>query len=67
MSKPLRETMPITAAWIDDLREVFGKEAIEQPIRDGLAGRPCFYAKENGTEIGTPIFDASAPEGRRWA
>jgi len=64
MSKPLRDTMPITAAWIDDLREAFGKESIHEPIRAGLAGRPCFHAVENGNEIGVPLFDST---GRRWA
>jgi hypothetical protein len=63
-AKPLRDTMPATAAWIDDLREAFGKEAIDPPIRAGMAGRPCFRAVENGIEIGVPLFDST---GRRWA
>ena len=63
-AKPLRDTMPATAAWIDTLREVFGDEAINPPIRAGMAGLPCFHAVENGTEIGVPLFDST---GRRWA
>lgn len=63
-AKPLRDTMPVTAAWIDALREAFGEAAINDPIRAGTAGRPCFHAVENGIEIGTPLFDST---GRRWA
>jgi hypothetical protein len=52
----LRETMPICAAFIDDLREAFGKDAIDGVIRRGLA-KDCepalrFYAAEGGYEIG---------------
>ena len=63
-AKPMREAMPITAAWIDALREAFGDEAIVPSIRAGMAGLPCFYAVEKGIEIGTPVVDAT---GRRWA
>ena len=53
MFKPLRETMPETAAWVDMLREVFGSEAIHDAIRRGVAGEPTFFASECGQEIGT--------------
>ena len=54
-AKPLRETMPTVAAIIDDLRDAFGAEDINQSIRNGMAGVPTFYARENGQEIGTPL------------
>lgn len=57
MSKPLRKTMPETAAWIDTLRDAFGAESIEDAIRRGMAGEPTFYAIEQGREIGTRSSD----------
>ncbi len=57
MSKPLRKTMPETAAWIDTLRDTFGSESIEDAIRRGIAGEPTFYAIEQGREIGTRSSD----------
>ena len=48
----MREQMPITAAWIDELRRVFGREYIDQQIRRGLKGDGVFQATENGHEIG---------------
>jgi hypothetical protein len=52
-NKPLREAMPETAAFVDEMRRVFGAESINQSIRDGMAGIPSFYASENGQQIGT--------------
>jgi len=49
----MREQMPTVAAWIDSLRETFGKEHIDQQIRAGMKGQPVFFASENGHEIGT--------------
>jgi hypothetical protein len=57
MSKPasLREEMPQVTAFIDDLRAVFGADAINPQIKKGMAGLPGFFhAKENGHEVGTP-------------
>lgn len=51
----LRETMPLTAAFIDGLREMCGKDEIDDIIRRGMRGEPVFYARENGVEIGTKI------------
>jgi len=45
--------MPMTAAFIDNLREAFGAEMINASIKGGLAGDGAFYAKENGIEIGS--------------
>ena len=53
MSKPLRQTMPTIAGWIDELRDAFGAEAINPAIRAGIDGQPTFYASENGQEVGT--------------
>lgn len=51
-AKPLRQTMPTVAAWIDQLREAFGVEAIDPAIRDGVAGGAHFYAEEGGQTLG---------------
>jgi hypothetical protein len=40
MSKPLRKTMPETAAWMDTLRDTFVAESIEDAIRRAIAGEP---------------------------
>ena len=60
MSRSLRDQMPQVAAFIDDLREAFGREVIDGQIRAGLAGQPVFHAREGGHEIGTPV-----PKGKR--
>ncbi len=52
-TKPLRETMPTVAAFIDEMREAFGAAEINASIKAGMAGQPTFYASENGVEIGT--------------
>lgn len=56
--KSLREQMPAVTAFIDQLREVFGKEMIDGQIRKGMRGEPVFWASENGHEVGTPIHTA---------
>lgn len=53
MTKPLRQAMPETAAFIDAMRDAFGDEMINAAIRAGIDGQPTFYASENGQEIGT--------------
>jgi hypothetical protein len=54
--------MPETAAWIDELRRVFGAEEIDGAIRAGLRGEPRFHAVEGDHEVGTPItFSAEFP------
>lgn len=45
--------MPIVTAWIDGLREVFGRELMDDVIRNGLRGAGGFCARENGIEVGT--------------
>ena len=49
----LREAMPQTAAWIDELRKTFGVEMINKAIKGGLAGEGSFYAAEAGLEVGS--------------
>lgn len=53
MTKPLRQSMPETAAFIDAMRDAFGADMINAAIRAGIDGQPTFYACENGQEIGT--------------
>ncbi len=63
--------MPQVAKWIDDLRAAFGAEQVHGVIREGIKGRPCFWASENGHELGTwwPAIgerdDDTAGGGRR--
>src|SRR3990172_6179007 len=52
-AKPLRQTMPTVAAWVDELREAFGADAINPAIRNGVAGGAAFYATEGGHTIGS--------------
>lgn len=51
-TKPMREAMPTVAAWIDELREVFGADGINTSIKNGMAGGADFYAEENGHTLG---------------
>ncbi len=57
--KPLRQSMPTVAAWIDELREAFGAESINSAIRNGVAGGTHFYAEENGQTIGCEAMPGS--------
>lgn len=52
-AKPLRESMPQVAAFIDELRAVFGVEEINAQIKLGMQGAQTFHAVENGHEVGT--------------
>lgn len=47
--------MPQVSAWIDDLREAFGAELINDRIRRGLTGEPVFFAEEGGIARGTRV------------
>lgn len=49
----LREAMPIIAAFIDEMREVFGVDVINAQIKRGMRGEIGFWASENGQEVGT--------------
>lgn len=55
--------MPKVAAFIDQLREVFGREPIDQAIREGMRDG-TFHARENGHEVGKPVeFDPARTVG----
>jgi hypothetical protein len=49
----LREKMPGVTAWIDSLRDAFGKEMVDQMIRTGLRDG-TFWAIEKGLVVGQP-------------
>ena len=50
--------MPLTAAFVDQMRELFDRESVDAQIRAGMQGEPMFWARENGHEIGTkPLGD----------
>ena len=54
----LKDEMPQTAAWIAELRAVFGATpedlaAFNRQIKAGFEGQPTFWARENGREVGT--------------
>ena len=53
MSGSMREQMPECAAWIDELRRVFGAENVTAWIARGMRDG-SFYAAENGHAIGRP-------------
>lgn len=53
LSGHLREKMPGVTAWIDSLREAFGKEMVDKMIRTGLRDG-TFWAVENGLVVGQP-------------
>jgi hypothetical protein len=57
----MREKMPHIAAYIDELRKIWGAELIDGIIRRGMKGEPVFYCTENGNEIGTKVFAADSP------
>ncbi len=57
MAKPLRELMPTTTAFIDECREAFGVDMVNQQIKLGMRGAQSFYASENGQEVGTKIAE----------
>ena len=61
--KPLRQTMPTVAAWVDELREAFGVDGINSAIRNGVAGGAAFYATEGGHSIGCEAL----PGGRSFS
>lgn len=47
----LRDRMPVVDAFIDELREIFGREEIDRSIVEGLRDG-SFHARENGHEVG---------------
>lgn len=61
----MREQMPKCAAWVDALRDSFGREFIDGRIRDGLKDGSCWFAE--GSHYvglpGQPERDAEREEG----
>ena len=56
----LRTEMPATAAFIDAMRDEFGKEGIDAAMRagrDGVPGRFCIRASDGRVIYGTPALD----------
>ncbi|HZW25184.1 MAG TPA: hypothetical protein VFF26_06860 [Gallionella sp.] len=53
MMTSMREQMPKCAAWVDALRDAFGREFIDDRIRVGLKDGTCWFA-EAGHYIGQP-------------
>lgn len=58
--KNMREAMPKVAAWIDDLRGAFGADDINASMRHSVQVQPCFWARENGHEVGTRYTERGA-------
>jgi|AATN01.1.fsa_nt_gi hypothetical protein len=51
-ANPLRQAMPRVAEFVDAAREAFGAAAVDQAIRNGLAGGTDFHASEGGHTVG---------------
>lgn len=45
--------MPLVAAFVDRMREAFGREDVDRQILRGIAGSNTFWATENGIEVGS--------------
>ncbi|KAE8756731.1 hypothetical protein FSO04_27535 [Paraburkholderia madseniana] len=52
--KAASHPMPEIAAFVADMKAVFGEQEIDEAIRRSKAGEPTFYACENGRTVGTP-------------
>ena len=59
MSK-LRVEMPTVAAWVDEFREAFGADMVNQQIRRSMKGEQTFFATENGHTVGTVMDEPDA-------
>jgi hypothetical protein len=49
-----REDMPMVTAFIDSMREAFGKKDVDRMIEVGIR-EGGFYAAENGHTVGKPL------------
>jgi len=76
----MREKMPLTAMFVDEMRAAFGTEMVNRQIKRGLAGQETFFAEEAGHRVGTETpesknyvlvsemaFRAPQPEPKQWA
>lgn len=63
MDKPasLRDVMPHTADWIDQRRVDWGREHVDECLRNGVQRKVpgYFYAIEGGRTVGTPWPDGA--------
>jgi hypothetical protein len=68
MAKPKRDSMPLTTAFIDQMREAFGEEDINTAMLAGRQGQATFYLldKATGKEIGARLpgtaVEVTAPQ-----
>ena len=61
--KNARAAMPLVTAWVNDLRDAFGREPIDSLIEKAtVEGMPTFYASENGYTVGVPLPAVSGTE-----
>lgn len=60
----MRQQMPVVAAWVDELREAFGREFIDGQIQRGMRGEGTFWAQETGPD-GVVRSVGSRAKGKR--
>ena len=60
--KPVSHPMPEMAAFVAELKAVFGDAVVDDAITRSKAGEPTFYACENGRAVGT----ASSKSDSAW-
>lgn len=60
MAKPMRQTMPRVAEFVDAVREAFGAAAVDRAIRNGMAGGTDFCASEAGHTVGHQAAEPGA-------
>jgi hypothetical protein len=60
--KPAGHPMLEIAAFVAELKAVFGEHSIDEAIRRGKAGEPTFHAWEHGRSVGT----ATPVEANVW-
>lgn len=54
--RTVKDQMPLTHGWLNEQRERFGRQHVNNAVRAGLAGeRNQFYAVEAGHVLGTPF------------
>lgn len=55
----IRAEMPATAAFLDDLAQVFGEESVWKQVEKAFAGEATFFAREGRKRIGVRNTDAT--------
>lgn len=60
MDMPVRKhPLPEIAAFVAELRHAFGDATINEAVARGRAGKPTFFASENGQTVGMKALDAA--------